>query len=149
MKVFSSIVIAFSLVSCAQISYNNVNSPYEQFTTYVNLIQAKEYDSALLMLSSKNKQRFANQENGEDFATFFPFFSSANTVVVNEYEHYQQINDLRACLTVSGSNSLKEPTSLNFEMLQENGEWKFNYIHMAYHGSKDELPITASCPEIP
>lgn len=149
MKVISSIIIVFSLASCAQINTNNMNSPYEEFTTYVKLVQAKKYDSALLMLSSKNKQRFTNQENGEDFETFFPFFSSANTVVVNEYEHYQQINDLRACLTISGSNSLEEPTSLNFEMLQEKGKWKFNYIHMAYHGSKDELPISASCPEIP
>lgn len=73
MKVISSIIIVFSLASCAQINTNNMNSPYEEFTTYVKLVQAKKYDSALLMLSSKNKQRFTNQENGEDFETFFHF----------------------------------------------------------------------------
>jgi len=149
MKVISSFFIVFFLTSCVQISTNNINSPYEEFSTFVKLIQTKKYDSALLMLSSKNQYRFANQENGEDFETFFPFFSSASTVVVNELAHYQKINNLKACLTVSGSNSDKEPTSLNFEMLLENGKWKFNYIHMAYHGSEEELPIIVSCPKLP
>ena len=107
MKLINCIFIVFFLTSCAQVKTNNVNSPYDQFTAYVNLIQTKEYDSALHMLSSNNQQRFKNQNNGEDFETFFPFFSSVNTVVVNELAHYQKSDNLKACLTVLGSNLLK------------------------------------------
>ncbi len=69
-----------------------------------------------------------------------------DTVVAAEKNYYQDFFDFKSCLTINGFNSSGEPASLNFELMNEDGEWKFNYVQMMYHESNDKFPISVKCP---
>ena len=99
------------------------------------------------MLSRSNNLRFNEQEGRENFDSFFPFFVSINTVVVNEKNYYQTLYSEIACLTVVGFDSTKEPVSVNFELLNEEGKWRFSFVQMVYHESITDFPNSAICPK--
>ncbi len=146
MKTLFIVATSIFLLSCATFDKAKMVSPYESYKSYLEALKAKDYNSAASMLSSKSK----NEYNADkDFNDFFPFFSSIDTVVIKETTHYQKILGSKSCLTVNGFNSTGEPTSLNFELLNENSAWKFSYVQMMYHDSKDEFPSSVKCPPKP
>ncbi len=146
---FGLFITALSLiVSCAS-TVNSVSKdyPYDTYTSYINALNNQNYKASLNLLSRSNNLRFSQQEGSEAFDAFFPFFSSINTVVTNEVNHYQAIHSEKACLTVVGFDSTKEPTSVNFELFNEGGKWRFSFVQMVYHESSVEFPNSAICPK--
>ncbi|WDE08460.1 hypothetical protein SG34_031545 [Thalassomonas viridans] len=148
MKKLIIYVLLALVISCSGTGQKSVISPYQYYGQYLQFLKAKDYDAAIDMLSAYNQKRFQSRNTQESFEEFFPFFSSVDSVVVKEFAHYQEVGKAKACLTVSGFNLAGEPASLNFELLNERSGWKFNYVHMAYHDSKNEFPKAAVCPEI-
>ncbi len=149
MKTLFFVASFLVLLSCTTLERGQQTSLYKNYKSYLDSLKTRNYDSAIAMLTSHNRNQFSNSKDGEDFNAFFPFFSSVDTVITDEKNHYQDFFDSRGCLTVNGFDSVGEPTSLNFELLNENGEWKFSYVQMIYHGSKDEFPASAKCPPKP
>jgi len=146
MKYFYIITVSAFLISCASYEKKNVATPYENYESYIQSLKDKNYKSAVSMLSSKIT---AEYNSSEDFNDSFPFFSSVDTVVVNEKVSYHKIFDSKSCLTINGYNSVGEPTTLNFEFLFENNAWKFSYVQMMYHETKEEFPLSVTCPPKP
>jgi len=66
-----------------------------------------------------------------------------------EVTYYQEELGSKSCLTINGYNSVGEPTTLNFELIKENNEWRFGYVQMMYHESKQEYPSSVMCPKKP
>ena len=149
MKTLFFVASSFLLLSCTTFEESQQASLYKNYKSYLNALKTRNYDSAIAMLALHNRNRFSNSKDGEDFNGFFPFFSSVDTVITNEINHYQEFLGSKGCLTINGFDSVGEPTSLNFELLNENDEWKFRYVQMIYHESKDEFPSSAKCPPTP
>ncbi len=149
MKILFFVAISIALSSCATLGEKQQDYFYKNYTSYVKALKSGDYDSAFTMLSSHNRDQFSISKDNEKFNDFFPFFSSVDTVITDEINHYQEFSGSKGCLTVNGFNSLGEPTSLNFELSIENGEWKFSYLQMMYHESKDEFPSSVKCPPNP
>ncbi len=149
MKALFFVVSSIILLSCATFDGGQQTSLYKNYQSYLNALKTRNYDSAIRMLTSHNRNLFSNSKDGEDFNVFFPFFSSVDTVITDEINHYEVFFNSKGCLTVNGFDSAGEPASLNFELLNENGEWKFSYVQMMYHGSSDEFPSSAKCPPKP
>jgi len=145
-------LLIFSLLgfiaSCTNMVENNI-SPYQQYKKFLTSLKVKDYEDALHMLSPDNQARFHKDKADESFNDFFPFFSSVGSVVVKEVRYYENNKAEKSCLTISGYNKEGDPTSLNFELLNIDGYWKLNYVHMAYHETKNEFPNKATCPVIP
>ena len=146
MRTLFIVATSIFLLSCAAFDENKIVSPYENYKLYLEALKVKDYNSAASMLSLKSKNQFTVDK---DFNDIFPFFSSIDTVVTNETTHYQKTFGSKSCLTVNGFNSLGEPTSLNFELINENSSWKFSYVQMMYHDSQDEFPSSVNCPPKP
>lgn len=140
-------VVAFT-ASCASLQ-KEVASPYEQYGRFIDSLERKDSERSLSLLSDFNIERFKKRESNESFDYFFPFFSSIDTVVAKEVGHFQKIYNNSACLTVVGFDKKNEPTSISFQFVKEEGNWKFNLVHMIYHESANEFPSEALCPEIP
>jgi len=149
MKALLFIVASVFLLSCTTFGEKQSVSLYKSYKLYVDTLIAEDYESAVAMLALHNRNQFSLSKNSENFNDFFPFFSSVDTVIANEVNHYQYNFGLKGCLTVNGFNSVNEPTSLNFELLNENNEWKFSYVQMIYHESENEFPASAKCPPRP
>lgn len=69
--------------------------------------------------------------------------------MTNETIYYQQEFNTKSCLTINGYNSVGEPTTLNFELLNEDNAWKLSYVQMMYHDSKKDFPLSVMCPQKP
>lgn len=149
MKITLFFSIFIFLTSCSTFQKGKEVSPYDRYNSYLKALKSKNYDSALSMLTSHNQKLYSDSQTGEDFNAFFPFFSSIETVVTEEFGHYQKQFGAKSCLTINGFNKAGEPTSLNFELLNENGQWTFSYVQMIYHDSKDEFSAFPKCPPKP
>ncbi len=148
MKLALFIMMLPLIVSCS--NTGNIISkvtPYNAYVSYIKSLNSHNYKASLNMLSRSNNLRFNQQEGREAFDNFFPFFSSINTVVVNEKNHYQTLYSERACLTVLGFDSTNEPASVNFELLNEGNKWRFSFVQMVYHESITEFPHSTICPK--
>lgn len=146
MKYFITIATSVLLISCVSLEKNKTVPPYDRYKLYLKSLKEKDYKSAALMLSNNIRNEY---NAGKNFNDLFPFFSSIDTVVTNETAHYQKTFSSKSCLTVNGYNSVGEPTTLNFELLNENRAWKFSYVQMMYHESKEEFPSSVKCPPKP
>lgn len=146
MKYSFILIISILLQSCTTFNKKDVASPYENYKLYLEALKRQDYNSALSMLSSKIIDQDAKHE---EFNDSYPFFSSVGTVVSKEVSHFQEVFRSRSCLTVNGFNDTNEPTSLNFELLNEKNTWKFSYVQMMYHDSSEEFPSSAQCPPKP
>jgi len=149
MKTFFIVATSILLLSCATFKQGQQISLYKNYRLYLDALKTKNYTSAVSMLTPYNRNKFSNSKDGENFNDFFPFFSSVDTVVTNELNNYQGFFGSKGCLTVNGYNSAGEPTTLNFELLSENDEWKFSYVQMMYHSSNNEFPSSTKCPPRP
>ncbi len=149
MKTLFFIAASIGLLSCVTLEEKQQVSFYNKYKSYIDALKTGNYDSALTMLTLHNQSQFSTSKDNESFTDFFPFFSSVDTVITDEKNHYQDFFGSKGCLTVNGFNSAGEPTSLNFELLTENGEWKFSYVQMMYHESRDEFPSSVKCPPNP
>ncbi len=149
MKIALIFPILIFLASCSVFQKSNEVAPYDRYTSYIVALKAGNYDSALSMLTTHNQKLFSNSTTGESFNAFFPFFSSIGTVVTDELSHYQNLIKAKSCLTISGFNDAGEPTSLNLELLNEDGQWKFSYVQIIYHESKKEFSSFPKCPAKP
>ncbi|VAW91557.1 hypothetical protein MNBD_GAMMA23-1050 [hydrothermal vent metagenome] len=143
-KLFLNFMAALLLSSCASISEKP--SLYTIYQTYISNTANSKYKLAENMLSNRNKTDLLKNSPEKSFSKHFPVLSSLHTVFVREIEHFESIHSKKACLTVSGFDSSKEPTSINFEFVKENSEWKLDYAQVMYHGSKKEFPKAATCP---
>ncbi len=143
MKYFILLAASVLLLSCASFENKKTVSPYDIYKSYLKSLKDKDYKYSASMLSTKIKNKY---NLGDDFNDSFPFFSSVDSVVSNESAHYQETYDSKSCLTVNGTNSAGEPTTLNFELLSENKAWKFSYVEMVYHETNKEFPLTVICP---
>lgn len=149
MKTLFFVASSILLLSCAVFESDQQTPLYNNYKSYLSALKIKNYDSAITMLTLHNQNLFSNSKDGEDFNAFFPFFSSVDTVIADEINHYEVLFGSKGCLTVNGFDSVGEPASLNFELLNENGGWKFSYVQMIYHGSSDEFLSSAKCPPKP
>lgn len=146
MRTLFIIVSYIVLLSCTTFESEQRASPYQNYQSYLNALKASNYDAATNMLSLNNRTKFINNRDGESFNDFFPFFSSIGTVITNEKNHYQVVDGQKACLTINGFNDVYEPTSLYFELLNEDNKWKFSYVQMNYHASINEFSSAVKCP---
>ena len=147
MRALLLVAMSIALLSCAALEKKQQASFYNKYKSYIDALKTGNYDSALTMLTLQNQ--FSISKDNESFTDFFPFFSSVDTVITDEKNYNQVFFGSKGCLTVNGFNSANEPTSLNFELLTENNEWKFSYVQMMYHESTDEFPLSVKCPPNP
>ena len=146
------IVFMFLLfvISCSSLDGETASkTPYQQYSSYFDALQKNNYDDALGLMSNYNIDRFNDVKNDESFSYFFPFFSSVDSMIENEKDYYQVFSKTKSCLTIIGISGNGDPVSINFELLYESKVWKFNLIHVIYHGVSDELPTSAACPKSP
>lgn len=149
MKLISLMVVTMLFLSCAELDKDVPVSPYDIYHRYLTVLLNNDYDTAVDMMSLNNKHRYIDQKGQDSFDSFFPFFSSIDSVVVNEFSYFQMHLKDKACLTVNGVDEKGEPTTLNFEMLYENHTWKLNYVQMMYHDTQQQFPKVATCPAKP
>jgi len=141
------ILTALFFSSCASYDKKDlVATPYEVYKSYSESLKEKNYKHSANMLSNTIKNEY---KQTYDYNESFPFFSSIDAVVTKEVVYYQEELDSKSCLTINGYNSAGEPTTLNFELIKENNEWKFSYVQMMYHESKQEYPSSVMCPKKP
>ena len=147
MKYIFLILITLFFSSCASYEKKNlVAAPYDVYKLYSESLREKNYKYSADMLSNTIKNEY---KKTNDYNDSFPFFSSIDTVVTKEVSHYQEELSSKSCLTINGYNSTGEPTTLNFELIKENNEWKFCYVQMMYHESKEDYPSSVMCPKKP
>lgn len=149
MKKLLLIVLSGMLISCATYEHGKQRSLYENYKKYISALQTRNFNAAVGMLTSNNREQFHQSKEGEDFNAFFPFFSSVDSVVTAEKNYYQSIAGTKGCLTINGFDASGEPTSLNFELKNEKGAWKFDFVQMMYHSSSDKFLSSAKCPVRP
>ncbi|MEJ2630600.1 MAG: hypothetical protein P8011_05350 [Acidihalobacter sp.] len=136
------------IASCASIP-NSENSPYTTYQSFTKSLEAKNFKKSVLFLSKPNRDRFEKMNEAENFDNFFPFFSSTNTVISKELNHFQKIHNSQACLTIIGFDKKNEPTSINLKLIYEKNSWKFSFVHIFYYKSKSEFPTHAACQNPP
>jgi hypothetical protein len=143
------LVILVALIAACASSPATIDTPYSSYERFKNSLSNKDIEESLSLLSRFNTNRYKGREENESFEYFFPFFSSIDTVVVNEENHFESIQNNQACLTVIGFDEKNEPTSISFQLLNEGGAWKLNLVHMIYYESSSEFPSNAVCPQHP
>ena len=147
MKRIIFISLCMVLTACVNSSKISTSSPYNSYSKFLSALKFQDQNSALNLLSNTNQVSFNQRETNENFFLFFPFFSSVDTVVPYELDHFSIIRGSIACLTVVGSDASGEPTSLSFELFKESDDWKLNFVELEYYESKSELPKEAMCPK--